>query len=176
MKKLFVLLLIVGCAQPTIVTKKYHRKEWKHWIDKDSNCLNTRHEILKSRSLTRVTFKKNGCQVKAGKWADYYYPEYHLLASDVDIDHLVPLKNAHLTGGANWSSKDKETFANDPENLVITKRSYNRKKSDKGIDGWLPVHQTYACKYITDWKKIKKKYNLQLSQAEKNTINIARCP
>ncbi len=176
MNKLFILLLIVGCAQPTIVSQKYNRKEWKHWTDKDRNCLNTRHELLKSRSLTKVTYEKNRCKVKSGRWADYYYPEYHISASEVDIDHLIPLKNAHLNGGSRWSLKDKEKFANDPENLVITKKSYNRKKGDKGIDAWLPVHKDYACKYIKDWKRLKTKYNLQFSQAETHTIKVARCP
>ncbi len=176
MVKLISLLLLVSCSQPSLVTQKYNRKEWKHWTDVDRNCLNTRHEILKSRSLVKVKLEKKGCKVKAGKWADYYYPEFHTVANEVDIDHLVPLKNAHLTGGAKWNLKDKQKFANDPENLVITKKSYNRKKGDKGIDRWLPVHKDYACKYIRDWKKIKEKYNLQLSQAEKNTIKVSRCP
>lgn len=177
MIKILSLLLFVSCSsQPGQVTEKYHRKAWKHWTDTDKNCLNTRHEILKSRSLIKVKFEKNGCKVRAGKWADYYYPEFHTQATQVDIDHLVPLKSAHRTGGAKWSAELKEKFANDPENLVITKKSYNRKKGDKGIDGWLPVHEDYACKYIKDWIKIKAKYNLELSQAEKKSIKTADCP
>jgi hypothetical protein len=108
--------------------------------------------------------------VVCGIWHDSYYPEIHLLAKQVDIDHLVPLKNAHLSGGMDWNPRRKEIFANDPENLVITKRSYNREKGPKGIDGWLPLHKKYACKYVQDWVKIKKKYSLKITDAELSTI------
>lgn len=113
---------------------------------------------------------KRGCIVKSGEWKDYYYPEVHTLASKVDIDHLVPLKYAHDNGAASWSEERKETFANDPENLVITNRSYNRQKGAKGIDQWLPVNKEYACKYIRDWMKIKKKYHLIIRDQERNAV------
>lgn len=177
MTKILLLILFVSCAhQPAVVTKKYHRKDWKHWVDYDRDCQTTRQEILIERSLTPVSTDRKGCIVMKGKWADYYYPEVHSIARTVDIDHLVPLKNAHDTGGAYWDKKLKEKFANDPENLVITNLRYNRKKGSKGIDKWLPVHQNYACKYIKDWIRIKKKYDLYLTAAEKNTVASANCP
>lgn len=176
MNKLFLLLFISACAFGSVSsTQNYQRKAWKHWTDSDRNCLNTRNEILKAQSLIPVTMNKRGCKVVAGKWNDYYFPETHTLAKNVDIDHLVPLKNAHDTGGAIWSKKQKEAFANDPQNLVITYRAYNRQKGSKGIDRWLPVHRNYACKYIKDWISIKAKYQLRLTTAELNTIKDAQC-
>ncbi len=150
---------------------KYVRATWKHWIDQDGNCLDTRGEILKSRSIIQVQLNKKGCKVKTGQWKDYYYPEVHHLAAKVDLDHLVPLKYAHDHGAANWSHADKERFANDPENLVITNRRYNRQKGAKGIDQWLPVHKEYACRYMKDWMKIKNKYRLNITQQEKTAIS-----
>lgn len=111
----------------------------------------------------------------SGKWEDYYYPETHTLSKTVDIDHLVPLKLAFDQGGHAWSAEKKERFANDPENLVITNRSYNRKKGAKSIDQWLPVHRTYACKYIRDWKHIKLKYGLKINHSEQATIDQSGC-
>lgn len=151
-------------------TTKYQRSAWNHWTDSDDDCLNTRAEILKQRSLVTVTMNKKGCVVKKGQWNDYYYPEVHTLASKVDIDHLIPLKHAHEVGGAAWSAREKEKFANDPQNLVITNRSYNRQKGAKGIDEWLPRHQAYACKYVRDWIKLKSKYSLKTRPAEIDTI------
>lgn len=176
MNKLFLLFFFSSFAFGSVSpSQKYQRKAWKHWSDLDRNCVNTRNEILKSRSLNSVTMNKRGCKVVSGKWDDYYYPEIHTLAKNVDIDHLVPLKNAHDTGGAGWSKKQKEAFANDPQNLVITYRAYNRQKGSKGIDRWLPVHRSYACKYIKDWMAIKSKYQLRLTTAEQNTIKDAQC-
>jgi hypothetical protein len=153
MRNLFILLFVVSCATqvPPTVTSKYNRKDWKHWNENDRNCLNTRAEILKARSLVPVKMNKKGCTVISGKWNDYYYPETQVQAKMIDIDHLVSLKNAHVNGGSFWTSERKETFANDPANLVITNRSYNRKKGAKGIDQWLPVDRDYACKYAKDW-------------------------
>lgn len=175
--KFLIALTLLSCAPQfeAASIQKYQRKHWKHWTDSDRDCQNTRAEILIARSLTSVSFDRKGCKVMRGKWNDYYFPEVHTLASFVDIDHLVPLKHAHQTGGNKWSKKKKEEFANDPENLVITNKKYNREKGHKGIDQWLPVGQSYACKYIKDWIKIKKKYQLEITSAEKNTIETARC-
>ena len=174
MTKLLILLFALSCAQ-TPVSRKYNRKEWKHWSDADGNCLNTRSEILKLRSRGPVALDKKGCTVIGGLWDDYYYPEIHTNAKKVDIDHLIPLKNAHETGGASWSKNEREVFANDPENLVITNLSYNRKKGAKGIDGWLPVHKDYACNYIKNWVKVKKKYHLKMTAKEQHTFNSSAC-
>ena len=174
MLRVFILIFVFSCAHQPF--KKYDRKEWNHWVDVDRDCQNTRHEILIARTLGNIRFDRKRCNVIKGLWQDYYYPETHTLARAVDIDHLVPLKNAHDTGGAHWDQKQKEKFANDPDNLVITKLSYNRKKGSKGIDGWLPVHKDYACKYIKDWVKIKQKYRLNLTPKEVHSITQAGCP
>lgn len=177
---LFLALFLSSCAQktgPVIYTPstKYDRKEWKHWTDSDKNCQNTRQEILKARSITDVKFNKRGCTVVSGKWHDYYYAQVHTDAKNVEIDHLIPLKHAHDHGGDGWTAARKEQFANDPENLVITFKPYNRKKGAKGIDQWLPVNKEYACKYITDWQYIKSKYNLSISPKEHQTIVTSKC-
>ncbi len=152
------------------------RTDWQHWSDKNNNCIDTRGEILIQRSLRPVVMNRKGCKVIKGEWADYYYPEVHTLASKVDMDHLIPLKYAHDHGGEYWSALAKEKFANDPDNLVITNKRYNRQKGAKGIDQWLPVHKEYACKYIQRWFHIKKKYQLELTQAELETKKLAACP
>lgn len=169
------LILFASCSTSRPINShlstKYVRSDWPHWSDQDKDCLDTRAEILKQRSLVEVSMNKKGCKVKAGKWEDYYYPEIHILASKVDIDHLIPLKHAHETGASHWSRAQKEKFANDPENLVITNRSYNRQKGAKGIDEWLPLHKDYSCKYITDWIRLKTKYHLKIRPAEKVSID-----
>lgn len=156
---------------------KYKRSSWKHWIDEDRNCLDTRHDILKKRSERDVIISKRGkkCYVKTGLWSDYYYPEKLTTAKEVDIDHLIPLKHAHDIGGWKWDQNLKKKFANDPENLVITNKRYNRIKGAKKINEWLPLNIEYACKYYKDWMKIKQKYNLPVSEEESNAVDIGRC-
>ncbi len=159
---------------PKESVSEYNRSDWKHWIDSDGNCLNTRHELLKKRSLTKAVIQD--CKVVSGSWNDYYYPEIITDLSEIDIDHLIPLKEAHLSGGANWSSQKKSQFANDEENLVITRSSYNRSKGPQTIATWLPSGFTYACKYYKDWMKIKAEYRLKISNEEKMAIPVEKCP
>lgn len=172
MRFLLLLTLFACTGLPSHeASAKYQRKHWRHWTDRDRNCLNTRQEILKARSLTPVILNEKGCKVVAGRWHDYYFPEVLEDPKKVDIDHLIPLKHAHENGGAGWSRKQKEAFANDPENLVITNRKYNRQKGAQGIDTWLPLHREYACKYMHDWMRVKNKYALQISESERHAVS-----
>lgn len=173
-----IVLFVVcfSCSQRRFNSeKKYVRSEWEHWIDKDKDCQNTRQEILIERSLIKVKLNKRGCTVLEGKWMDYYYPEEHFLSKNVDIDHLIPLKHAHDSGASKWSKEQKKIFANDPENLVVTNRRYNRVKGAKTIAEWLPVNRERACRYIKDWVQIKRKYSLRLEDAERKTIQTSGC-
>jgi len=148
----------------------YNRKFYKHWSDSNRNCLDTRQEILLERSIVAPTLNKKKCKVKAGLWKDFYYAEELVDVKEIDIDHIVPLKNAHESGAHAWPSEKKEIFANDLENLVITNKRYNRQKGSKTIAQWLPVEKEYACKYIHNWIHIKEKYQLKLSPEENQTI------
>ncbi|PIK13568.1 HNH endonuclease [Halobacteriovorax sp. JY17] len=140
---------------------KYSRKKFKHWTDTDKNCLNTRHEILKIRSLVKV--KISSCKVVEGKWNDFYFREILTSPSQIDIDHVVPLKNAWESGASLWSNREREKFANDPENLVITNSHYNRKKQAKTPLEWYPIEKSYTCKYLKQWIAVKTKYALKIN-------------
>ena len=166
-----VVVLLLSCTSD----ESYQRKDWTHWIDGDRDCQNTRQEILIERSKGKVLLDKRGCRAKSGVWEDYYFPETLTRAKDVDIDHLIPLKHAHRNGGASWTREKKERFANDPDNLVITNKRFNRQKGAKGIDQWLPSHKEYACKYIRDWLSVKNKYGLAITDQERNTVSISGC-
>ena len=58
-----------------------------------------------------------------------------------DIDHMVPLADAHRSGGWAWSTTKKRAYANDldhPETLIAVDDGSNSSKSDKSPDQWLP--------------------------------------
>ena len=99
----------------------------------------------------------------------------------MDIDHFIPLKNAHQSGGYNWSSAKKEEFANyrlDPDNLIAVNLSANRSKGAKGPDEWKPSNTDYWCEYAYDWIRIKDYWNLTATQAEWDALvsMIETCP
>jgi hypothetical protein len=160
-------------ARPAVNTSKYNRKSWPHWTDEDNDCQNTRAEILIRDSLGQVKFKRNkGCSVSWGRWIGPYTGEEFTKASDLDIDHIVPLSHAHKTGASNWTRKEKRRFANDPENLLAVDDSTNQAKGDKGPARWKPPLKSYWCEYANRWKRIKIKYGLNSSIPEQRSLGV----
>ena len=161
---------------------EYNRDDWNHWIDENSDCQNTRHEVLIEESQETVTYTSDTfCSVSTGKWYGFYTGQYYYNASDLDIDHFIPLKNAHQSGGYNWSTAKKEEFANyrlDPDNLIAVNLSANRSKGAKGPDEWKPSNTDYWCEYAYDWIRIKDYWNLTATQAEWDALisMINTCP
>jgi hypothetical protein len=160
----------------------YNRDDWNHWIDENSDCQNTRHEVLIEESQETVTYTSDTyCFVSTGKWFGYYTGQYYYNASELDMDHFIPLRNAHQSGGYNWSSSKKEEFANyrlDPDNLIAVNLSANRSKGAKGPEEWKPANVDYWCQYAYDWIRIKEFWSLTATQAEWDALisMIETCP
>ena len=152
----------------------YDRAEWNHWIDSDKDCQNTRHEVLQVESLVPVTFKSdNQCQVESGEWYDAYTGETITDASKLDIDHMVPLNNAHISGGWAWDKVTKSKYANymeDAGHLIAVSASANRQKGARSPDQWKPSNQNYWCNYATDWVAIKNSWQLDFTKSESDAI------
>ena len=101
--------LVIREVSSTIPT--YDRDDWSHWSDDDGDCQNIRHEVLQDETFEAVTFTtSSNCYVDTGKWYGVYTATYYYSASELDVDHFVPLKNAHDSGGyESVSQKRKST-------------------------------------------------------------------
>jgi hypothetical protein len=69
----------------------YSRDLFPHWITVSGTC-NTRETVLKRDGSGVVT--DSSCVSTSGSWFSPYDGATWSLASDVDIDHMVPLSNA----------------------------------------------------------------------------------
>ena len=109
---------------------EYHRSQWKHWSDEDGDCQDARQEVLIAESLIKVIFETDKeCRVAVGRWYGAFTGVYVEAPGDLDIDHLVPLKNAHDSGGWAWDPTRKEQYGNhlgDPDNLIAVTKGANR--------------------------------------------------
>ncbi len=140
------------------------------WIDADRDGCNTRSEVLQRQSLTAVTYS-TGCTVSTGRWYSYLDEAYWTVASDVDIDHLIPLKEAWDSGvyAQGWSASRRLAFANDlgyDYSLEAITDNVNQSKSDRDIAEWLPPAASAHCSYAIRWVAVKYRWNLTVDSNE----------
>ena len=152
----------------------YNRSEWKHWDDEDGDCQDARQEVLVSESRVEVTFETDrNCRVATGRWYGAFTGAYVETPGDLDVDHLVPLKNAHDSGGWAWDSAGKADYANylgDPDHLIAVTSGANRSKGAKGPEEWRPSDEGYWCQYATDWTEVKFEWGLTMTQGEAEAV------
>ena len=152
------------------------------WLDTDRNGCDTRNDIL-ARDLDFKRFRVGGdCVIEAGELADRYTGttlDFIRGPGDiVDIDHVVPLGNAWVTGANRWPVRKRVALANDPLNLLAADASANRQKGDGDAATWLPPNKTFRCAYVARQVAVKKKYELALTAPEKAAITriLSTCP
>lgn len=145
----------------------YNRSDFKHWIDADGDCQDTRVEELIDHAIGPVTFRTpKDCYIISGEWLCPYTGQLIRNPRKLDIDHIVPLAHAWHAGANNWGPVKREQFANDPENLLPVLFSENRSKGAKGINEWIPKNEEFHRDYALLWIYIKMKYGLRFTDAE----------
>lgn len=143
--------------------KNYERAHFSSsWGDFDKDCQDTRAEVLINTSLVGVSFYDNSnCRVKNGIWVSVFTGEKHYIASNLDIDHIVPLKWAWDQGASKWTKLERKRFFNDFDNLIPVEKKLNRQKGAKGPEKWLPPEG--KCDYVKKFIDIMKKYHIKSS-------------
>ena len=160
----------------------YDRGDWKHWIDADRDCQGTRAEVLIAESTASVDFRGDRlCTVDSGQWLAPYTGTTVTVARDLDIDHMVPLANAHRSGGWAWSAQRKRDYAHDllfEGHLIAVTASANRSKGAKGPEAWKPRDADHWCEYAVNWISVKAAWNLTATVEEWTALEdmLGTCP
>lgn len=94
-------------------------------------------------------------------------------------DHIVPLKEAWVSGARDWTAAQRDSFANDltrPQ-LIAVDASVNRSKGDKDPAEFVPPLTSYVCTYLRAYVTVKHFYDLSVDSAEKAAISsyLADC-
>ncbi|MEW2274409.1 HNH endonuclease family protein [Streptomyces griseofuscus] len=147
----------------------YSRDKFPTWITIEGNC-NTREYIIKRDGTNVVT--NSACTATSGSWYSPYDGATWTSASDVDIDHLVPLAEAWDSGASKWTTAQRQAFANDvtrPQLLAVTD-NVNQSKGDQDPATWIPSRTAYDCTYVRAWVQVKYYYNLSVDPAEKTAL------
>ena len=96
----------------SLACPKYDRDDYKHWVDDDGDCQDTRVEVLVAENQGTISFStSSSCKVVSGSWYDPFTNTTFTEASSLDVDHMVPLKEAHESGAFEWSSEKKQKYA-----------------------------------------------------------------
>lgn len=147
----------------------YSRDRFNHWITISGSC-NTRETVLKRDGSSVVT--DSACVATSGRWYSPYDGATWTAASDVDIDHIVPLAEAWRSGASSWTDSRRESFANDlarPQLIAVTD-TVNQAKGDQDPSTWQPSVTSYRCTYAKMWISTKSYWALTLQSAEKTAL------
>ena len=147
----------------------YSRDLFPHWITISSSC-NTRETVLKRDGTSVVT--DSACASVSGRWYSPYDGATWTAASDVDIDHVVPLAEAWRSGANTWTTSRRQSFANDltrPQLIAVTD-NVNQSKGDQDPSTWQPSVTSYRCTYAKMWIAVKSSWALTLQSSEKTAL------
>ncbi|MGV9990131.1 HNH endonuclease family protein [Streptomyces sp. NPDC003374] len=166
-------------AQLTVASENrtgYDRDLFPHWITVSGAC-NTRETVLKRDGTNVVT--DSSCAATSGSWYSPYDGATWTAASDLDIDHLVPLAEAWDSGAGKWTTSRRQAFANDltrPQLIAVTD-NVNQAKGDQDPATWMPSRSAYRCTYVRAWVQVKYYYGLSVDSAEKSALQgyLANC-
>lgn len=153
----------------------YKRSDFGSWIDIDRDCQNTREEVLIEESLIPVTLDSKGCKVVSGLWVDPYSGRVMTNPIWLDVDHVIPLREAWVSGAYAWTRAERVAFSNDldnPDHLMAVHLSANRSKGSKDIANWMPANMQYWEDYLMAWFGVKQKWNLGSDEAELLAVDV----
>jgi hypothetical protein len=151
------------------------------WIDTDHDGCNQRDDVLLRDAVpgsTRLA-QQGACDhdVLAGTWHDPYtgrtltFTDLKDLqqAEAIQIDHVVPLAEAWVSGARHWGRTRREAFANDLGELLAVDGPTNQSKGDGDPASWRP-RKGYQCTYARRWIAIKSRYGLAVDPSEKAAL------
>lgn len=150
------------------------------WLETDRPECSVRELVLISEAQS-ISEVDQDCRPLDGVWLSWYDGETFEDPSDLDIDHMVPLAEAHDSGAAGWSEQRKSAYANDlhlPAALTAVSASSNRTKSADDPAEWKPSLRSAWCQYAHDWIAVKVKWSLTADRAEVDALRsmLNTCP
>ncbi|GAA1920484.1 HNH endonuclease family protein [Nocardioides lentus] len=154
----------------TEVRTGYSRDLFPHWVDADGDGCDARRETLLQEADDAPTVG-SGCSLTGGRWFSYYDRVSVTSATQVSVDHMVPLAEAWDSGARSWTATERRAFANDlgdRRSLVGVTVSANSSKSDSDPAGWQPTYD--KCRYIAEFTAVKLRWRLSVDSAERSAL------
>lgn len=147
------------------------------WADTDGNGCNQRDDVLLRDAVEGSTTVavQGACDhdVLAGTWVDPYTGRTLTFddlkdpsqAQAIQIDHVVPLAEAWVSGASAWTDEERREFANDLRVLLAVDGPTNASKGADDPAAWRP-RKDYQCAYARRWIRVKHAYGLTVDTSE----------
>jgi len=144
----------------------FNPDDWSHWHIKDWSGCSSREEVLVRTAIGDTSWDPDDpCEVVDGWWYSEYDGTWTSESSEIEIDHVVGLSEAHVSGAWDWTSDQREWFANDLQNLVAVSPAAEQSKGDSDAAGWWP-HEDVWCSFAYTVVEVKFNYGLTVDPAE----------
>ncbi|MZE78528.1 GmrSD restriction endonuclease domain-containing protein [Streptomyces xinghaiensis] len=159
----------------------YDRDEFGYaWMDTADgvpmarNGCDTRNDLMQ-RDGQKLEFRSGSdCVVVSMTLADPYTGKdiawKKREATEVQIDHVVPLSYAWQMGASRWPEDKRRQLANDPLNLLPVEGRANSVKGDSGPAAWLPPHKAVRCAYAVRFAQVAAKYEMPVTAPDKSMM------
>lgn len=158
----------------------YQRSDWPHWNTRvGGQCFNVRDKVLVEETYVAVVIEPASggrCRITNGWWIDPYTGLEFGDSGQEQVDHVVPLKEAHDSGGHAWTRDRRRAYANYLDyswHLIAVQGSENQSKSDDDPADYLPPNTAFRCQYLEAWIRIKDEWGLNMDQREADAITAA---
>ena len=167
------------------VVDAYERSEFGHgWRDYDRDGEGTRAEVLidfhRPGPRNRYPLRMDGDRVAAGRWRCRFSRDWIFDAGELDIDHVVPLKDAWIAGAHAWDDDRRARYSNG-QGVRSLRRSWlspvtaslNRSKGARRPDEWMPPAERYHLNYAALWIATKRYWRLGVTAPERAALGAA---
>ena len=118
----------------------------------DHNYCDTRAEVLLRDNIGQILPTPGFCVLTGGQWHSAYDGVTATDQHQIEIDHVVALKEAWDSGGYAWDDARRAAFGNDltdHRTLAAVTAASNQAKSDSDPTSWLP-QPSDLCSYLGD--------------------------
>ena len=147
------------------------------WVDTDHDGCNQRDDVLLRDAVPGAPGSRSRVPATTTSWpapgttptpaGSCRFTDLKDLrqAEAIQIDHVVPLAEAWVSGAAGWSRDHREAFANDLHELLAVDGPTNASKGDGDPAAWRP-RKGYQCRYAEHWIAIKTAWQLAVDPSE----------
>ena len=151
----------------------YNRDLFHYPTDADHDHCDTRAEVL-IRDTTAPVNATPGCTIVSGQWSSAYDGQTVTNAADIEIDHVVALKEAWDSGalpGMTPGGPRSATTSPTPAHWLPSPHHPTRPKATAtrrtGCRHWCRI----SARYVGNWIAIKARWGLSMDQSEHDRIH-----